>query len=179
MVRDYRRTTLGRRHRPVVRALAEALFSHEIATPATRFDALVDEVDRAISAPSKTLRFGLLVMLDALRLLPVFLVRRLAFFEDLPLAERVKMLEAMESSRFALVTLLFVAWKTVLAINFFEYPEELAATGYPGEARERYLRVLPRAVAASDRPPAAHSARPAPASVPPPDLAVAPLRGPS
>lgn len=173
MVPDYRRTTLAPRHRRVVRALAEALFSHESGAPATRFDDLVVEVDRVISAPSKTLRFGLVRMLDAIWLLPPFLVGRFRVFDELSLADRVRMLEAMERSRFAVATLVFVAWKTVLTMLFFEQPEELAATGYPGPARARWQRALPLADgsrAEADRPRSTHSARPAPASVPPPGL---------
>ena len=90
---------------------------------------------------------------------------RLALFDDLTLEDRVRMLEVMESSRFSAVTLLFVAWKAILAIVFFETPEGIAVTGYRGEQRSRYLRVLPTDDVEPRRP-AAHSARPARASAP-------------
>src|SRR3954469_8320606 len=66
--RDYQRTTLKKRHRPIVRALAEAFFGR--GRPGTKLDAFVDEVDRFMSATSKTLRFGLVLMLNVIELSP-------------------------------------------------------------------------------------------------------------
>ena len=149
--RDYARTTLKPRHRAVVRAFAEALFFHRPPAPPERFDAFVDEVDRFISPASKTLRFGLLLMLDAIRVLPIFFVRRLRTFEALDLETRVRMLERLDRSRFAIFSLLFVAYKTVLSMLFFEHPDELRAIGYPGPERERYKRALPVAPMATPR----------------------------
>src|SRR5262245_4009424 len=72
--RDYTRTTLKPRHRPVVRALAEALFQGETPIPAARLHGFADEVDRFVSPASKTLRFGLVVVLDLIRWAPLFVV---------------------------------------------------------------------------------------------------------
>jgi len=142
--RDFARTTLTRRHRALVRGFAETLFAWDAprgTDSAARLDAFVDDVDRFISPASKTLRFGLLAMLDVVRLAPLFLVGRLAVFEDLAIADRTRMLERMEASRFAPLCLVFVAFKTLMTIAYYEEPSELAAIGYPGAARERYKRV--------------------------------------
>jgi hypothetical protein len=137
--RDYTRTTLKHRHRSIVRAFAEAMFHHDPPPPKARLDTFADEVDRFISPASKTLRFGLLLMLDAIRLLPPFVIGRFAVFEELTLEQRIRMLEKMDRSRRPLVVLLFVAYKTVLTMLFFEHPDELRAVGYPGPERHRYL----------------------------------------
>lgn len=139
--RDFGRTTLKRRHREVVRAFAEALFADDAPPSAARLDALVDEIDRFISPASKTLRFGLLAMLDAVRVLPLVLLRRLATFEELPLAARTAMLERMEGARLAPLCLVFVAFKTLMTIAYYEHPGELESIGYPGPARVRHLHV--------------------------------------
>jgi hypothetical protein len=141
-VRDYARTTLKPRHRPVVRAFAEALFHQAVPVPEARLDAFAGEVDRFISPASKTLRFGLLLMLDVIRWLPLLVVGRPALFEDLPLAVRITLLERLEGSRFTPLTLILVAYKTMMTVLFFEESTELAATGYPGDARERWRKGL-------------------------------------
>ena len=141
-VRDFARTTLKPRHRPVVRAFAEALFHHAVPVPEARLDAFAGEVDRFISPASKTLRFGLLLMLDVIRWLPVFVVGKPAFFEDLPLDARITLLERLEHSRLTPLTLILVAYKAMMTVLFFEEATELTATGYPGPARERWKKGL-------------------------------------
>jgi hypothetical protein len=143
--KPYARTTLKRRHRPVVRALAETLFSPDGEVEPERLDAFVDEVDSFISPASKTLRFGLCLMIDVVRWAPLFLLRRFRAFEELPRAERSRMLEAMDHSRVAELTLVLVAYKTLMTILFFESDVELRAMGYPGPERHRYKRALPAA----------------------------------
>jgi hypothetical protein len=141
-VRDYSRSTLAPRHRAVVRAFAEAFFFDPDAPFAEgELDALVRECDGFISPASKTLRFGLRMVLEALRLLPILVVGRFALFEDLPTQARIHMLERMERSKFVLYTLIVIGYKTILAVLFFEDPRELAATGYPGPERKRWLRM--------------------------------------
>ena len=75
VTKDFRRTTLRPRHRPIVRALAEALFSPDGEATPERLDAFVDEVDDFISPASKTLRFGLVMMLGILRWSPLLFGR--------------------------------------------------------------------------------------------------------
>jgi len=59
----------------------------------------------------------------------------------MPREKRTRMLERMEKSRIVIVSLVFVAWKTVLTMLYFEHPDELAAMGYPGPERSRWKRV--------------------------------------
>jgi hypothetical protein len=141
-VRDYARTTLKARHRRVVRAFAEALFHHAVPVPEARLDAFAEEVDRFISPASKTLRFGLLLMLDVIRWLPLVVVGKAALFEDLPVDARITFLERLERSRITPLALILVAYKTMMTVLFFEDATELTATGYPGPARERWKKGL-------------------------------------
>jgi hypothetical protein len=147
-VRDYARTTLRPRHQRTVRAFAEAFFFDETAPfPEGKLDAIVPECDRFVSPASKTLRFGLVVILDVMRLLPLLVIGRFALFEDVPVKDRVRMLEKMEASRFVPFTLFVVAYKTILAVLFFEDPRELAAMRYPGPDRKRWKKSLTRSAA--------------------------------
>lgn len=142
-VRDYARTTLAPRHARALRAFAEAFFYDESSPfPEGRLDALVAECDAFVSPASKTLRFGLRAILEILRLVPLLVLGRFALFEDLDVRARVKMLERMESSRFVPFTLMVVAYKTVLAVLFFEDPAELRAMRYPGPERVRWRKSL-------------------------------------
>ena len=137
--RDYARTTLQPRHRAVVRGFAEALFSDGVdEIPEARLSAFVDDVNNFVSPASKTLRFGLLGMLDIMRLMPLFVIGKFALFEDLDLDSRTRMLEKMEGSHFAPLLLVFIAFKTIMTMAYFEDDKELLSMGYPGPARERY-----------------------------------------
>lgn len=139
--RDFARTTLRPRHRPVVRALAEALYSADGEVSGERLDAFVDEVDGFISPASKTLRFALKSMLDIIRLCPLLILGKPALFENLDLADRIKMLERMDRHKIQIFTLVLVAFKTLMTIAFYEDPVELKQLGYPGEERQRYKRL--------------------------------------
>lgn len=138
VTKDFTRTTLHARHRPVVGALAEAMFSPDgEATPA-RLDAFVDELDRFISPASKTLRFGLLMMLHIIRW-STNLYGKLQLFEDMAVEDRVQHLERLDRSKVKQLPLLVVAYKTVMTMLFYEDENELRALGYPGHARKRHL----------------------------------------
>jgi hypothetical protein len=125
-----------------VRALAEAMFSPEGEATAERLDAFVDEVDAFISPASKTLRFGLVMMLGILRWSPL-LFGRFRLFDDLTVEERVHHLERLDKSSVRQLPLIVVAYKTVMTMLFYEDETELRGLGYPGPARKRYLAVLP------------------------------------
>ncbi len=124
----------------MIRAIAEALFALE-TTPSDdgTLDAFVTDIDGFMSPASKALRSGLLLMLEALRWLPVIVVRKLSAFEDLPVATRTLMLERMDRSRFSPFPLMVVAFKTLLTIAYYEDDARLQSIGYPGAARKRYL----------------------------------------
>jgi hypothetical protein len=140
VTKDFQRSTLRAVHRPVVRALAEALFAPDGEASPERLDAFVDEVDGFLSPASKTLRFGLVVMLRVLQWSPV-LFGTLRAFEDLTVDARVRHLERLEASPIKQLPLIVVAYKTVLTMLFYEDERELLALGYPGHARRRYLEV--------------------------------------
>jgi hypothetical protein len=121
-----------------VATLAEAYFAEGEPLPAARLGAFTEEVDRAISNASKTLRFGLRLMLDALRFAPLFMIGKPSLFENLPLPQRVEVLARMERSRVAAWTIIFIAWKTLMAMIYFEDEAMLRDMGYPGPERTRY-----------------------------------------
>lgn len=141
VTKDFARTTLRASHRPVVRALAEAMFSPDGEIPDDRLDSFVDEVDAFISPASKTLRFGLVLMLIVIRWSPL-LFFRFKTFDEMSVDDRVKHLERLEHSKVKQLPLLVVAYKTVLTMLFYEDEEEQRAIGYPGAERKRYLRVV-------------------------------------
>jgi len=145
--KDFQRTTISASHKPVLRALAEAFFSPDGEVTEARLDGFVEEVDGFISPASKTLRFGLKVMLVVIRWSP-FLFFKLRPFEALTTHERVEHLERLERSKVTQLPLLVVAYKTILTMLFYEDETEEAALGYPGPARKRWKIALP--IAASE-----------------------------
>lgn len=149
VTRDFARTTLKARHRRVVRAATEAMFSPDGEVAPERLDAVVDDLDGFISPASKTLRFGLLLLMTALRWSPLFYLRATPF-EELSVDERARHLERLERSRLKQLPLLVIALKTMLTMIFYEDEGELRAIGYPGPARERYKRGLAIAPPAPD-----------------------------
>lgn len=142
--REFRRTTLGPRHKRIARALAEAFFTVDDPLEGARLDAFVLDVDDHMSRASKTLRFGLVRMLDIISILPLFLLGKLSAFADLNVEDRVRMLEKMDRSSVAPIALIVVAYKTLMTMCWFEQPAMLESIGYPGDlVRERYKRGLP------------------------------------
>lgn len=139
--KDFSRTTLRPRHRLVVRALAEALFSEERDVEGARLDSFAEEVDSMVSPASKTLRFGLVAMLDVLRWLPMLTLFKPLPFDALSLSDRVRFLDRLDRSRLPPLTLILVAYKTVMSMLFYEDEGELSKAGYPGPERRRYLTV--------------------------------------
>jgi hypothetical protein len=147
--RDFVRKTLKPRHVSLLPKLAEAYLATDGPMDPVKLEAFTEEVDRAISTASKTLRFGLVLMLDVITWAPLFIIGKPAVFEDLSLDDRVRFLVRLERSRLVQLTLIFVAWKTLLMLVYFEEPEELRALGYPGPERTRYRSLLASGSAAS------------------------------
>lgn len=126
----------------MIAAIAEALFSKDEAPLEPKMlDAFVSNIDGFMSPASKTLRAGLLLMLELLRVLPIVIVGKLSLFDDLPIPTRTRMLERMDRSRLSFFPLIVVAFKTMLTLTYFEDDARLRSIGYPGEERKRYLTV--------------------------------------
>jgi hypothetical protein len=140
--KDYKRTTLKQRHRPVVRALAEAFFSPDGEVSDDRLDLFIDEVDAYISPASKTLRTGLVLMLALIQWSPFFF-GRMRVFTEMNREDRIAHLERLEASKIVQLPLVVVAYKTLMTMLFYEDEGELKALGYPGTERKRYLRLAP------------------------------------
>lgn len=136
------RTTLTRRDRIVLRAVAEAMFSQDGEVDASRLDAHVDAVDAFISHASKPVRFGLRIALFVVRIAPVLFFFRMRMLESLAVDERVSVLVRLERSRFAELSLAFVGWRAVMTMVFYEQPAELASLGYASDERKVYKRRL-------------------------------------
>jgi hypothetical protein len=139
--RDFDRKSLKPRHLTLMPKLAEAYFACDGPMDPARLDAFTREVDDAMSTASKTLRFGLLGMLDIIMWSPLFILGRFSTFEDLSLDDRARYLSRLDHAKIIPLALIFVAWKTLLTMVYFEQPEELLALGYPGDERKRYLSV--------------------------------------
>lgn len=122
----------------MVRAIAEAFFSPDGEVSDERLDAFVEEIDRFVSPASKTLRFGLLLMLWAIRWSP-FLFGKFKTFESLDREARLVHLERLERSKAKELPLLVVAYKTMMTMIFYEDEGELRGLGYPGPERKRWL----------------------------------------
>ncbi len=148
VTKDYQRTTLGARQRPMVRALGEALFSPDGEASPERLDAFIEEVDSFVSPASKTLRFGLKAMLFILKWSP-FLFGWFRTFDELDVEDRVHHLEALERSRVRQFPLIVVGFKTVMTMIFYEHPDELRALGYR-EERKRYLALRAKSAPARE-----------------------------
>ena len=121
----------------MLRALAEAMFSPDGEVEPERLDTFVEDVDGFISPASKTLRFGLLLMLAAVKWSPL-LFFRFKTFDELSVDDRVHHLERLEKSKVKQLPLLVVAYKTVLTMIFYEDEQEQRAIGYPGHERRRW-----------------------------------------
>ncbi len=127
----------------MVAAIAEALFATDgKALDRDMLEEFVTNIDGFMSPASKTLRSGLMLMLEALRWLPIIVVRKFSTFDDLPIVTRTEMLDRMDRSSFSMFPLMVVAWKTVLTVAYYEDDARLREIGYPGEERKRYLTVV-------------------------------------
>lgn len=87
--------------------------------------------------------FGVLAWL--LQILPIFVIGRARLCTSLSLAERIRYLEALETSRWGLLTMLLVAFKVPGAIAALEEGDELRSTGFdrPSTTSRRSLVLAP------------------------------------
>ena len=138
------RFVLRPRQRVVLRALGDALFGHDEGPRPGQLERLVEGFEAHLTPVSRTLRFGLLAMLELIRWLPVLLLVSLRPFEALAREGRVRLLERMERSRVPLLLVPLVAYKSFLAFIYFEDPSEFRDYGYPGDGeRKRWLTLAP------------------------------------
>jgi hypothetical protein len=131
---------LAPRQRAMFRALGEALFFHADGPRPEQLDALPDRMEQHLAPVSRVQRSLLLLALDLVRWLPLLLFVSLRPFEDVAVAARVRLLERMDRSRAALLLMPLVAYKTIMAMHFYEDEAELRAMGYPGDQRKRWLQ---------------------------------------
>jgi hypothetical protein len=131
------------RQRATVRALGEALFHHEDGPTAEQLDTLVAAVEAHLRPVSRPQRTALLLALELVRWLPVLLWVAADTFDGVSVPKRLRILERMDRSRALILLMPLVAFKTLLAMLFFEQPAELRAMGYPGDDRKRW-RLLAR-----------------------------------
>lgn len=125
------------------------MFSQDGEVSSERLDAFVDEVDAFISPASKSLRFGLVLMLSVLKWSPLFFLR-FRSFDELTVDERVHHLERLERSPVKQLPLIVVAYRTVLTLLFYEDEGEQRGVGYPGPQRKRWLALAPQKTEAAE-----------------------------
>lgn len=120
----------------IARAFAEAMFADEdedgtlVAASDDVCTRATDWLDRAVGAASTDIHRGLFVLVWVLELLPLFVTGAFSRMSRLPLQARIEYLEALERSRFGLLTMLLIAFKVPMTIAVFEEGAELASTGF-------------------------------------------------
>jgi len=140
---------LSGRARRVIVAYAEAMFADEdaegriVAASPLVCERAVSWLDHSVGRASADLRRGIGVLTLLLELLPLFVIGTFSRMSRLPIAERVRYLEALEASRLGLLSMLFVAFKVPMSIAAFEEGEELASTGFdrPSTTSRRRLPI--------------------------------------
>ena len=117
-------------------AAAEALLAdvddagNIVPAPRELCERAVIAFDRSIGRGSKDLRRGFAVLTLALEIAPLLVIGAFSRMSRLPIDRRVAYLEALETSRIGLLSMLFVAFKVPLCIPAFEDGAELALTGF-------------------------------------------------
>lgn len=138
--------------------MAEAMFSQDGEVEIERLDAHLDEVDAYVSAASKPIRSGLRIALFIVSIAPMLLLFRMRRIDKLSIEDRIVVLSRLERSRITNLSLMFIGWRTVMTLVFYENAVELERLGYAGDERKVYKRRL-----------ALVPAGVTPAAAPPPD----------
>lgn len=141
---------LSGRSQRILFATAEALMCDQdetgalVSPPAETCSRAVASLSVAVGSSSPDLRRGYAVLALALELLPLFVIGTPARMSRLPLDRRVAYLEALETSRIGLLSMLMVAIKIPLLIPAFEEGPELLMTGFdrPSLRSRRALALL-------------------------------------
>jgi len=132
---DWPRRGFSARTRRVALAAAEAILADldgagEIVPGSpSACERAVDAFDRAAGRSSPDLRRGFAILGFLLEWLPLFIIGAFGPMSRLPIAQRVRYLEALEEHRIGVFPMLLVAFKVPLCIPAFEEGEELALTG--------------------------------------------------
>jgi hypothetical protein len=137
--------------RRIVHAATQAILADEddhgalIPASVKTCDRAVAAFDHSVGRSSANLRFGFAVLSLVLEWLPLFVIGSLSRMSRLPIERRLHYFEALEASRFGLLTMLLVAFKVPLAIPAFEEDEELVLTGFDraDTVARRQLSVIP------------------------------------
>lgn len=143
-----RRQGLSVRSRRILVATAEALLCDEeeggaLVKPSPEVcSRAVESLSEAVASSSSDLRRGYAVLTFALEVLPLFVIGAPARMSRLPLERRVAYLNALETSRIGLLSMLLIAIKIPLLIPAFEEGAELAMTGFDRPSLQS-RRVLP------------------------------------
>jgi hypothetical protein len=146
---DWKRPGLAAWQRRVALAVTEALLADEdergalIPGGAAACARAVDALDDSLGRGSPDLRRGFVVLSLLMEWLPLFVIGAPRRMTRLSLARRIAYLEALESSRIGLLTMLLIAFKVPLSIPAFEEGDELALTGFdrPSTVSRRRLPV--------------------------------------
>lgn len=117
------------------------MFEIEESHRAERVRVLADEALAFVSAASIASRVGLRAALVLVRFAPLIFFLAWRPFDRLDLVARRAVLARLERSMLSLV---LVAWRTILVLHFYEDARELARIGYRDE-RKRHLAVIPAA----------------------------------
>jgi hypothetical protein len=133
---DWGRSGLSERSRRVAYAVIEAIMSDEddegrlVPGRPEVCARAVAWLDDALGRSSPDLRRGFAVLSILMEWLPLFVIGVASRTSNLPLDERLRYLEALESSRIGWLSMLLVSFKVPLTLPAFEEPEELASTGF-------------------------------------------------
>jgi hypothetical protein len=133
--------TFSERQRAVMKALGEAILHHADGPTPPQLDVLMADAEAHLGRVSRPQRAAILLGLLLVRFLPFLLLSALEPFDALSVPKRLRLLERMDRSRWSVLLMPLVAFKSLLSLLFFEQPAELRAMGYPGDDRKRWLRV--------------------------------------
>ena len=107
-----------------------------------RLEGLVLGVDRMLAATSPFVRTGLRLAMLAIWLSPILVGMHLTTLPRLPIAERTRVLKALEQSRFTNLLLMFVGVRAIMTMLFYEDAAELEHMGYRTTDQSRFVRHL-------------------------------------